>query len=159
MAPHPAGRFVCEGDVCVQPYPRLPDAGEWRCADHGGVVWCAGGEAAAGVVPGSPTKGYRCGARSGLGRAERVCIDQHPDFPLDQPQGYACSFAQERGITRVCKRGSPTSVRPLAPDALPACWLGKDCGSGECDRGTCRCQDDADCAAGHCRLGVCSGAP
>src|SRR3954470_16663410 len=30
--------------------PRLPDTGEWRCADRGHVVWCTGGEPAAGVV-------------------------------------------------------------------------------------------------------------
>ena len=162
LAPPSAGAFVCAGEVCAQPYPRLPDTGEWRCADHGGVVWCAGGEPAAGVVPGLLSKGFRCGARFGRQKTEpteRVCIDQHPDFPQDQASSYHCSFAQERGMTRVCKRASPAAASPLAAKALPACWLGKDCGSGQCDRGTCRCQVDRDCQAGRCELGVCSEAP
>jgi hypothetical protein len=160
LAPQTAGRFACAGEVCSQPYPRLPDSGEWRCADSGGVVWCAGGEPAAGVAPGAPSPGYRCGVRFGAGLApERVCIDRHPDYPFDQVSGYACSFAQERGMTRVCKRASAPATTPLAPNALPACWLGKDCRSGECDRGSCRCATDQQCEAGRCRLGVCSEAP
>lgn len=156
LAPHQAGRFQCEGDVCSQPYPRLPDSGEWRCADSGGVVWCAGGEPAAGVVPGPLAPGYRCGARFGQGRAERVCIDEHPDYPLAAADHYACSFAQERGMTRICKRASAQPAPSLAAGALPACWLDEDCRSGECDRGTCRCQTDQDCDSGGCRTGVCS---
>jgi hypothetical protein len=159
LAPQAAGRFACTGDVCSQPYPRLPDSGEWRCAESGGVVWCAGGEPAAGVAPGAPTPGYRCGARFGGGSAvERVCIDRHPDYPLALVGSYTCSFAQERGMTRVCKRASPPATTPLAPNALAACWLGKDCRSGACDRGACRCASDQDCEAGRCRLGVCAEA-
>jgi hypothetical protein len=160
LAPQAAGRFACAGDVCSQPYPRLPDSGEWRCADSGGVVWCAGGQRAAGVAPGAPSAGYRCGVRFGAGSAaERVCIDRQPDYPQDQAGAYTCSFAQERGMTRVCKRASPPATTPLASNALPACWLGKDCRSGQCDRGSCRCAADQDCDVGRCRLGVCAEAP
>jgi hypothetical protein len=160
LAPPAAGRFVCAGDVCSQPYPRLPDSGEWRCAESGGVVWCAGGEPAAGVAPGEPSPRYRCATRFGGGpAAERVCVDRHPDYPLDQAGGYTCSFAQERGMTRVCKRATPPATTPLASNALPACWLGKDCRSGVCDRGSCRCATDQDCEAGRCLQGACAEAP
>jgi hypothetical protein len=154
-APPAAGRFVCTADICTQPYPRLPDTGEWRCAEAGGVVWCAGGEPAAGVVPGPADPGYRCRARGG-GSGERVCIDLHPDYPAEGADHYRCSFAQEHGITRVCKRESPAAAPPVSPNALPACWLDEDCRSGACDRGTCRCGSDGECEEGACRLGVCS---
>jgi hypothetical protein len=62
-------------------------------------------------------------------------------------------------MTRVCKRASPPATPPLASNALPACWLGKDCRSGTCDRGSCRCTADQDCDAGRCRLGVCAEVP
>ena len=160
VAPRASAPFACSGDVCSQPYPRLPDSGEWRCAESGGVVWCAGGQPAAGVAPGAPSPGYRCGARFGAGSSfERVCIDRHPDYPRDRTGDYACAFAQERGMTRVCQRASAPATAPLASNALPACWLGKDCSSGVCDRGSCRCSADKDCEAGRCRLGVCAEAP
>jgi hypothetical protein len=155
-APAPAGLFECVGEVCSQAYPRLPDTGEWRCADTGGVVWCAGGEPAAGVVPGPADPGYRCGARFGKSASERVCIDRHPDYPAAGAAHYRCSFAQERGVTRVCKSEAAVPASSLSPQALPACWLDKDCGSGDCDRGTCRCSGDGECERGACRLGVCS---
>jgi hypothetical protein len=158
VLPPRAGRFHCEAEQCSQPYPRLPDAGEWRCADTGGVVWCAGGEPAAGVVAGPPDPSYRCGARFGE-RRERVCIDEHPDYPMHGADHYVCSFAQERGTTRVCKPGSPERVRPLAKGALAACWLDRDCRSGRCDRGTCTCDTDAACEHGKCRAFVCTEGP
>jgi hypothetical protein len=151
-----ADRFACGPELCVQSHPRLPDSGEWRCAEAGRVVWCAGGEPAAGVAPAPPEPGYRCGQRFGGGPSERICIDEHPDYPPPHAARNRCSFAQERGIARVCKPGAVDESRPLAAAALPACWLDKDCRSGACDRGTCRCATDQDCEAGVCRLGVCA---
>ena len=60
-----ASPFVCSGETCTQRHVRLPDDGEWRCAERDGVVWCAGGEPAAGVVSVSTVRGYRCGERRG----------------------------------------------------------------------------------------------
>lgn len=148
--------FRCGASLCAQSHPRLPDSGEWRCAESERVVWCAGGEPAAGVVPGPLDPGYRCGQRFGAGHDERVCIDEAPDYPPPHAARERCYFSQERGIERLCKPGAASDPRPLSPGALPACWLGKDCRSGQCDRGTCRCTSDADCERGTCQLGVCA---
>jgi hypothetical protein len=153
--PRTAGRFACQGGNCRQEQPRLPDTGEWRCADRGHVVWCTGGEPAAGVVKGPTDAGYRCGARWGNSSSERVCVDQHPDYPDGEPENLRCSFDQERGLARVCVRGEPWRGPALDVGALPACWLDRDCPSGACDRGACRCQSDAACLRGRCRAGVC----
>src|SRR5688572_7340752 len=80
LAPRPASSFSCGSDGCIQLHPRLPDSGEWRCAERGQVVWCAGGEPAAGVVSGPPDPRYRCGRRWGQAREERVCVDRSPDY-------------------------------------------------------------------------------
>lgn len=154
LAPRAAGRFRCEAGKCRQEQPRLPDTGEWRCADRGHVVWCAGGEAAAGVVQGPPVAGYRCGERWGS-PGERVCIDAHPDYPEGQAENVRCSFDQERGLARVCRQGEPWRGPELALGALPACWLDRDCPSGACDRGACTCQGDTACGRGRCGGGVC----
>ena len=45
-----AGAFECRENTCVQRHPRLPDDGEWLCADAAGAAVCAGGEPAAGVA-------------------------------------------------------------------------------------------------------------
>lgn len=150
-----ADRFSCGPDQCVQSHPRLPDSGQWRCAESGLVVWCAGGEPAAAVAPAPADPGYRCGLRFG-GASERICIDEHPDYPPPQMGRNRCAFAQERGIARVCKVGATKAAKPLSPGALPACWLGQDCRSGNCDRGTCRCAADRDCERGVCSFGVCA---
>lgn len=147
--------FRCGAEACVQSHPSLPDSGEWRCAESEQVVWCAGGEPAAGVVPAPPDPRYRCGQRFGTGPSERVCIDEAPDYPPPHAQRNRCSFSQERGVERWCKPGAAQARRPLAEGALPACWLGRDCRSGSCDRGACRCNGDADCDRGACSLGVC----
>jgi hypothetical protein len=155
LAPRAAGRFSCSDGTCRQEQPRLPDTGEWRCAEREQVVWCAGGEPAAGVVPGPADSRFRCGPRWGQAQ-ERVCIDPHPDYPDGAENDYACSFDQERGIARACRRAEPRPPRPLAPArALSACWLDRDCPSGACDRGVCTCQIDAQCQIGRCQAGVC----
>jgi hypothetical protein len=159
LAPHSVSRFVCSGGKCRQTQPRLPDTGEWRCADGGSAVWCAGGEPAAGVVSGAAEPRFRCGARWGS-RDERVCIDANPDYPEGQAETYACAFEQEVSIARVCKLAPSQPQRPrLAARVLPACWLDRDCPSSHCDRGACLCQSQTECQTGSCENGFCSGGP
>jgi hypothetical protein len=155
VAPRAASSFVAHGATFVQRHPRLPDSGEWRCADRAGVVWCAGGQAAAGVVAGPADSAFRCGERWGVaGGGERVCIDRQPDYPSSGAR--SCRFEQTRGIERWCgPESSHEPARELNPSALPACWLDEDCGSGRCDRGSCRCESDAECELGRCAGGHC----
>lgn len=161
LAPRVVSRFWPRGATMRQEHPRLPDTGEWRCAEQGKVVWCAGGEAAAGVVSGPPDRGYRCGPRWTSTDGERVCIDEHPDYPgsSGSPTGdgkwQRCKFEQEQGIVRVCELAAPYEGPALPAHALPACWLDRDCPSGHCDRGACRCGSPADCKMGSCVGGVC----
>ena len=82
----------------MQRHVRLPDDGEWRCAERDGVAWCAGGEPAAGVVRAPAERGFVCGERRMTGDAgvERVCVDESPDVPGGERGGYRCRFLQER---------------------------------------------------------------
>ena len=154
LAPRGASRFHVRDGKPRQEHPRLPDTGEWRCAERGLVVWCAGGEAAAGVISGPPDPGYRCGPRWGRDDGERVCVDEHPDYPESSaPQ--QCKFEQEQGIVRVCEPAAPYEGSALPPRAVPACWLDRDCPSGQCDRGACRCGSLGDCQSGGCTGGFC----
>lgn len=153
-----AGPFGCAGSECRQTQPRLPDTGEWTCAERDGVVWCTGGEPAAGVAPGTPDRGYECGKRWGE-RAlahERVCIDRHPDYPVGGSDAYACRYEQEQGTARVCQKRAGARSRSLEKKAVPACWLDSDCRSTACDRGACRCTDDRACDGGRCVGGWCA---
>jgi hypothetical protein len=164
LAPRVASRFqVRSSDGKLrQAQPRLPDTGEWRCAEQGRVVWCAGGEAAAGIVSGPPDRRYRCGPRWGS-EGERVCIDQHPDYPgpSGSPDGdgqlQQCKFEQEQSIARVCEPGAAYQGPALPAHALPACWLDRDCPSGHCERGACGCAKPSDCKLGSCSGAVCVG--
>ncbi len=133
-----ASDFVCDGGRCVQRHVRLPDDGEWRCAERDGVVWCAGGEPAAGVVRAPADRGFSCGLRRGAGHpaGERVCVDPSPDYPGGRAGKYACRFDQERGIERVCDERKSAVVPPRS-DRAPDCWLDRDCGGERCDRGRC----------------------
>ena len=70
--------FACGAELCTQKTPRLPDDGEWECADLDGVVLCHGGRAPAAVVTGAPDVGWRCGPRRGV-EGDRVCVDFAPD--------------------------------------------------------------------------------
>jgi len=151
LRPRAASRFHAKNGQFRQEHPRLPDTGEWRCAERGKVVWCAGGQAAAGVVRGPADRGYRCGPRWGT-PGERVCIDQHPDYPGD---GYECKMEEELGVARICRLAGATSTRPLPTSAVPACWLDRDCPTQHCDRGACGCSGDRDCQRGVCRAGAC----
>jgi hypothetical protein len=130
-----ASPFVCNGDVCLQRHVRLPDDGEWRCAERDGVVWCAGGEPAAGVVAAKASRGYRCGERRGSKERERVCVDAAPDYPDGGAAQFRCRFEQEHGVVRSCTRAGGAQ-RPLPAGAEPNCWLDADC-AGRCERGTC----------------------
>lgn len=160
LLPRSASPFEARDGKQRQEHPRLPDTGEWRCAEQGKVVWCAGGEAAAGIVSGPPDRGYRCGPRWGS-EHERVCIDEHPDYPApsgspqSDGQWQHCKFEQERGIARVCELAAPYQGPALPAHALPACWLDRDCPSARCDRGACRCDAPEHCKSGHCAGGVC----
>lgn len=153
LAPRQASRFHERNGKHRQEHPRLPDSGEWRCAERDHVVWCAGGEAAAGIVAGPPDASYRCGERWGQNAGERVCIDTRPDYP---GEGYQCRFEQERGVARVCERATAAPGPGLTAGALSACWLDRDCPSGRCDRGTCSCSAHEQCLRGTCQSGVCS---
>ena len=131
-----ASPFVCDADRCVQRHVRLPDTGEWRCAEREGVVWCAGGEPAAGVVARPKQRGYTCGERrkSERGRRERVCVDAAPDYPPGPAGSFACRFT-ERGARECVRKGAP--VRALVVLSKPNCWVDADCDGARCDRGTC----------------------
>lgn len=136
--PLQASEFACDGGRCVQRHVRLPDDGEWRCAESKGVAWCAGGEPAAGVVKAPAARGFVCGTRRRPrnGRTERVCVDEAPDYPAGERGSYHCRFLQERGTQRECVRQA-TEIRPPASRSAPDCWVDADCAPGACDRGRC----------------------
>jgi hypothetical protein len=129
-----SGPFACDAGVCVQRHVRLPDDGEWRCAEQDGTVWCAGGEPAAGVVNTATDRGYVCGARRGS--SERVCVDGAPDYPEQRRDAFRCHFESDFGVQRV---GKPQTVSPRALPSrrAPDCWLDRDCAPARCDRGYC----------------------
>lgn len=131
-----ASRFECSAGVCSQRAPRVPDDGEWRCAELAGAALCAGGEPAAGTIAGPADPGYRCGRRP---NGERVCVDMAPDYPPGGPDVYACRFDGEQGGIRECRehpKAASTAVLAALPERNPDCWLDRDC-SGRCDRGYC----------------------
>lgn len=151
---HASDAFACHGELCTQRYPRLPDDGEWECADLDGVVVCRGWADAAGVVAGRPDPGWFCGARRGAA-GERICVDFAPDRPNGEP--WSCRFQYEpelplRACTRggrgplgsACGAGCPfgsvcVADRCLPLEPQPSCWIDKDCGDGKkCAFGTCR---------------------
>jgi hypothetical protein len=133
-----ASEWFCGSLNCVQRHVRLPDDGEWRCAEEDGVAWCAGGEPAAGVVRAPAERGYVCGVRRvrERGVVERVCVDESPDIPGTDRERYRCEFAQEQGMKRECYDGA-TEVRPVVARTAPDCWIDADCAPGTCDRGRC----------------------
>jgi hypothetical protein len=133
-----ASAFLCREEQCSQRHVRLPDDGEWRCADLDGAVLCAGGETAAGVVPVGAGRGYRCGERRGSARRERVCVDSAPDFPPGGRAEYRCRFDAEHGLTRECapRETQPNDAVAALPARAPECWLDADC-QGPCVKGYC----------------------
>jgi hypothetical protein len=156
--------FRCAGDRCEQPHPRLPDHGEWECADLAGVVSCRGGEPAAGIAPAGPDPSFVCGARRAAdgGTNERVCLDYSPDLP-DEPGAYRCHFESKPGPVRVCLRGNDVHQSGDACDRARPCVSGLTCAGGRCvpPAPPPVCWLDADCPTGvPCRFGACvEGAP
>lgn len=138
--------FVCSDDACVQRHPRMPDDGEWECADIDGAVICHGGLAAAGTVAGPADEAWLCGARR-THDSDRVCVDFSPDRPA---RFQDCRFEQGRRVCRAgeaklgracdsCPAGSVcTGGHCLPLEPKPECWLTKDCAAGVCLYGTCR---------------------
>src|SRR6185503_1728710 len=99
--------FVCEGQHCTQRQTRLPDDGEWTCADAAGAALCVGGEPAAGVAPGPPDPAWTCGPRRGARRdalGVRVCMDPSPDSPDGRMTGWRCRYLHDPPLRRVCDR-------------------------------------------------------
>ena len=175
-----AGSWDCEGRRCVQRRPRMPDDGEWECVDVGGIVYCRGGLAAAGVVAGAADRGWMCGSRPRAreereGReereareekpetrgtdaksarpVERVCVDFSPDLP-PLPGVFHCRFQYPGpGPERVCD-DQTTGARPG-----DACASARDCPSGlGCTGGRCLpsrpdvgCWLDVDCGGSRAR--------
>jgi hypothetical protein len=159
--------FRCEGTRCTQRHPRLPDEGEWECADIAGAVVCRGGEPPAGTPPGGRGRGFACGERRGpLATAkERVCVDLSPDLPEGAAPGVRCHFEGTGSLVRVCELGTErpslgaacSRQRPCVDGARcvplagaaseegrcapgkpePSCWLPRDCDAGSCRFGTC----------------------
>jgi hypothetical protein len=153
-----APRFRCRGARCTQVLPRVPDDGEWECADLGGAVLCRGGAAPAGVARPSHDPGWRCGARRQSSAAERVCLDLDPDYPNARSKSFRCRYELEGAkLTRSCESSnepllglrcrsqaecpvdaSCISGICLPPSLTPNCWGALDCAADErCVYGSC----------------------
>jgi len=155
-----AGPWECsaDGGRCEQRFARVPDDGEWECADLDGVVECRRLADAAGMIAGRGDLGWLCGPRRGGAPGETVCVDLAPDLPRGALQGWRCVFEHEGGERRICTRdreapalarhcdtssqcarGMPCTERRCVPgQPRPACWLDADCGAGSrCAHGTC----------------------
>jgi hypothetical protein len=151
---HGSDGLACQGDRCTERHPRLPDDGEWECADLDGAVVCRSWAEAAGAVAGKPDPAWVCGPRAGAPK-ERICVDFAPERPADEP--WSCGFQHDPGqVARVCTRGGPGPLGracgggcpfgsacvgerclPLLPE--PRCWIDADCGEGKkCAHGSCR---------------------
>ncbi len=152
-----APRFTCDGSRCSQRHARLPDDGEWSCADAAGAVVCTGGGEAAGVVavPGRQAAGWLCGKRNHGG--ETVCVDLSPDFPDGQPRGWRCRTVHTGAATRLCERDPGAHVLGDVCDRQRPCVDGSQCTAGRCvpDLPRPACFFDGDCVGGACRFGTC----
>ncbi|HET9930869.1 MAG TPA: hypothetical protein VFQ35_09290 [Polyangiaceae bacterium] len=150
--------FRCREERCTQPLPRVPDDGEWECADLGGVVLCRGGGVPAGVARPSSDPGWRCGARRKSSTGERICLDLDPDYPGKRGESFRCHYDYEGAkLTRTCepsrapvigtrcesKGACPADARCIGGICLPAsfnpsCWGDLDCSGDErCVYGAC----------------------
>jgi hypothetical protein len=170
-----AGRFECRENTCIQRHPRLPDDGEWLCADSAGAVVCAGGEPAAGVAPARADAGWFCGTRSGTRpvastgtrtqptaaapiAGPRVCVDLDPDFPDGSAKPWRCRYSYEHGVQRICERQGAEAKIGDACDAERPCVDGSHCSAGRCivARPGPDCWLDTDCKSSACRFGSCT---
>jgi hypothetical protein len=169
---HGVGRFACQRDSCVQVHPRLPDDGEWTCAEMAGAVLCVGGDGPAGTPPGPRDAGFLCGKRrptpgpsrfdaragaAGLGQGATVCLDLSPDFPDSSPRGWVCRYEHEHGMRRICERRETQGALGAACSSSAPCIDGLLCAAGRCvpRRPEPSCWLDADCASASCRLASC----
>ncbi len=148
--------FVCDGDACQQAYPRMPDDGEWECAERSGVVVCRRGIVASGVVPGTPDPAWICGERPS---GEPICVDLSPDMPQGATTGWRCHYQHGDSVQRLCERA--------ADEALVGAPCGEGCPDGaRCVENVCvppkpqpTCWQDTDCdEAKACRFGSCVSA-
>ena len=156
--------FACEGARCTQRYPRMPDDGEWTCADAAGAAICVGGEPAAGVAAAPPDPAWRCGPRRGARHdalGGRVCTDDAPDFPDGRMSGWRCRYLHDPPPRRACDRDPSTPMLGASCDARRPCLDGGRCTAGRCMLPATPpdCWLDGDCDAGRCRLGHCDEAP
>ncbi len=156
-------RFTCDGKRCTQPYPRVPDDGEWTCADAAGTAICVGGERAAGVAPSPSGRGWACGPRRGQHRdalGSKICIDPHPDSPDGRMTGWRCWFVHEPPMRRVCERDDAAPTLADGCDARRGCVDGSRCVGGSCQLfpEPPECWLDRDCDGRRCRLGHCDEA-
>ena len=152
------GAFACEQERCVQPYPRVPDASEWWCADAGGAQLCLRRHTASGVRLDRPEAGFLCGERKTRGKrtGEMLCIDYAPDFPDGHAGHWSCHYQSEPRLERVCLRETTRALGAECNADAP-CIAGNRCISGHCvpyvDKPNCWL--DADCESRRCRLGAC----
>jgi hypothetical protein len=143
--------FECEGESCVQRFPRLPNDGPTECAEVEGLVVCRTRATAAGVVAGPDAVGWICNvvetdSDEAEPRSMRICVDLAPDRP---PGGGECHFEHQPTIHRVCDATARTTghlgeAEPCAeglvslgdhrclPARLPRaeCWTSVDCPEG-----------------------------
>lgn len=157
-------RFDCQGDRCVQRYPRLPDDGEWTCSDMGGAAVCSGGDPPAGVPFHRSDGAWTCGARRtapARTEPERVCVDLSPDFPDGKAHGWRCHYVAEGSVNRICDRDAAAHVIGDACDARAPCLDGLRCVAGRCtpDPPSPSCILDGDCVDAVCRFGSCWRGP
>jgi hypothetical protein len=156
-----APAFRCRGSRCSQEQPRLPDDGEWECADLSGVVLCRGGGEPAAVVHVSVDPGWLCGSRRRARNGERICLDLDPDLP-EKVGVRACHFEIDGArARRVCEHSEQTLLGDACSHS-DLCPPGSECTGGIClpPHPSPNCWGDAECGLGQCRFGTCSaGAP
>lgn len=149
--------FHCRAGRCVQEQPRLPDDGDWECADIAGVALCRGGSKPAGVAAAPVDPGWFCGARRGKAQ-ERVCIDLDPDFPENLEGLVRCRYELDGSrVRRLCERSDSPRVGAVCSAAEQQCPPGSSCLRGVClpPRPEPSCWGDFDCGRGTCVYGVC----